>query len=553
MNALGNTLYLSCLGMESFCCALKIIGYGNLTFGVTSLDLCKKPRDGPGEMEELRNKPLKQKLAGFSVGRRRCPYLSKLYGCDFFVCTGDYDIPSSTVNWVLHYVFRFIFAVCPKTSGKGRTWVDRDEFMATLVGKMGYGVCNVMSRWDMQRTNEVQGILNYCTSGYGAMWLQKAPQGGFMIDMSPCECFEMRGGFLPYGGTLHIAEDLRSLDQLVTVVLQGKEYKMGDPEFDGALFVLRSSVFTLAIAGDHTMYCHMFVSNLVTMAARTTLKPSHPLRVFLNPFTVFSAVINDFAEYAIIDPAAIVGRLAGLSDRGHAEMIKHYTKQFRWCETFPAELRRKGLDNKGKGFGEDFIYGTEGLLLWGIFERFARDYVSLCWHDDAAVAGDTGVAAFFAELSTLFPQNTGCVAPPPKVVHLRTQLECFLAFVMWNVTAVHEHTGFVGDLLMEYDFANSCLRKGDLREKQTLMSSVADSLGMLFTHAITSAPTLKLMDAGLEAFFPEGPIRQLVGRFREELQNLHEGVVARNKNRADAGRQPCWTFDPALLEISVSV
>jgi hypothetical protein len=550
-----DVLYLACLGMESFMCMVKLQGavLGNVAMndGIRSLDLCKKPKDGSMEMSELRNKPLKQKLENFSVGRRRCPYLSKIYGGDFFITTGDYDKEGTTVNTVLHYIFNTFYVLCPRNIGKGRTWKDRDEFMSTLVVKMGYGNFGVMSRWDMQKTSSEAGILNFCTSGFGAMWLQKAPQGGFMIDMSFAEGWEMRKGFQPFGGTLYI-NNVGCKLSVGKLVLQGKEYKMGDEEFDAAMFVLRSSVFTLAIAGDHTMFCHMLVSNLVTMAARTTLKPSHPLRAFLNPFTIFSAVINDFAEYAIVDPGAVVGRLSGLSNRGQADMVRHYTQHFRYCETFPEELKRKGFDVQGE-FGEKFIYAKEGLLLWGIFERFVHGYVLHCWADDAAVASDIGIAAFFTEISSLYPQITGCLGPPPNAVCSRVELEKFLTFHMWNVTAVHEHTGFVGDLLMEYDFAQVCLKKGDFRDKHSFMPSISDSLGVLFAHAITSSPSCMLTDPGLQNYFPEGPIRELCQTFRSELMSLHTDVVARNKTRAEKGVQPCWTFDPGMLEIAVTV
>lgn len=66
-----------------------------------------------------------------------------------------------------------------------------------------------------------------------------------------------------------------------------------------AKFMWRSSVITLATIQDHLLIAHLIEANTLANTSKQFLPATHPLRIFLKPFTYRAININNSAAISL--------------------------------------------------------------------------------------------------------------------------------------------------------------------------------------------------------------------------------------------------------------
>jgi len=159
----------------------------------------------------------------------------------------------------------------------------------------------------------------------------------------------------------------------------------------------------------------------------------------------------------------------------------------------------------------------------------------------AKPSDDPALVVFHRELVRVLPKTAG--VPP---IDTREQLADLLSVAMWTGTGWHEQAGgAIADYLSRPDFVVPAMRDAEafedmLPSKQTMVQGVM--LGILTNFNMPE------IDSNLCAFVPK-EAHPAVMRWLDQLTVLKRTIDERNRSR----EQPMHTFDPANVEISVSI
>jgi len=477
-------------------------------------------------------------------------YLSSVYGHDFYMGEGDYDSWISEANYRrIDRVFTWMNQWYAPPLPDGPTF-HYDEFIRLLQNTyMRYGVYNgtPLPR-DFDHTTEA-AALDWVTTGYGAMFVERKPDGTFVSDLSHHENYAVRPGFAGYGGILYMSADLKHIDRLV---YYGKTYRPGDKEWRGALYAFRSSGVSEAITGPHTLHAHFLVAGTVATLARE-MDADHPLRRFVSPFTINTVSITYGAKVTILDEGSILTRNGGYTHEGLKQCLRHNTKVWR-LETYTEELRRKGM----AGLTADMCpWSHFAEKLSNIFDEFADDYIRHFWKTDEDVQKDAGVQWFFHEYNAVFPKV--CEHPPPPTCESIAVLRRFMSRFIFTVTAQHEQTGNTAEALMPFDAGFTSIRKGNgLHDLASMQPSKSNRIATQFIQALTSkhAPALFRSDPhDIHQFFDQKrvPLR-VTDDFMHKLWGFHLELNEFKIKRGIRIRQMSPpVLDPIDIKIAVTV
>mmetsp|Transcript_2362 Transcript_2362/g.6894 ORF Transcript_2362/g.6894 Transcript_2362/m.6894 type:complete len:635 (+) Transcript_2362:104-2008(+) len=477
-------------------------------------------------------------------------YLSKVYGYDFYVGECDYDSWISLENHInIDAFFEWLNAAydLPKADGPQFHY---DEFIKLLQRTyMRYGIYNgtPLPR-DYDHTTEAAAIF-WCTTGYGAMFMDRRPDGGYVSDLSHHENFPVRPGFAKYGGALHLSKDLKRVEKLV---LHGKEYRPGDREWRGALYVFRSTGVSEAITKEHTLHAHFLWTGMVATLLRE-MHPNHPLRRFMSPFTINSLSITFGAKVTILGEGAILARNGGYTVEALDDVIRAQTSKWR-METYTEELRRRGM----AGLSADaYPWGHFAEKLTAVYDRFISNYMSRYWPTDEAVRKDAGVQNFFKEWNGMFPKMH-CPNPPPDKCESREVLKRFMNRFLFVVTAQHEQTGNTAEALMPFDAGFTSIRAGNgLHDLASMQPSKSNRIATQFIQALTSkhAPSLyRSNPRDVHQFFLADCPLSVTEKFMAELWELHGEINEFRQSHGIMIRQMAPpVLDPIDLKIAVTV
>ena len=211
--------------------------------------------------------------------------------------------------------------------------------------------------------------------------------------------------------------------------------KPGDPKWEEAKFVVRSSTITEITAIDHLLYSHLTVSNGGTRAATEVLGVEHQLRRFLKPFTFRANKINDQASRALFIRGGLVDRTFAFDPEIVGEYFDDMSKNFKY-RTVPEFIKEVGIPL------EKSTTLTDMKNFWDVMHTYAQEFVDLYWKNDKDVKEDNKIVAYWN-----FLQNEARTykygLPKLNKANLVNQL-CHHTF--W-VTGMHKLVGNVADWL----------------------------------------------------------------------------------------------------------
>ncbi|MBX3274851.1 MAG: hypothetical protein KF729_31595 [Sandaracinaceae bacterium] len=205
---------------------------------------------------------------------------------------------------------------------------------------------------------------------------------------------------------------------------------------DGARWRMARTIVQISDGNDHETRQHLgkahAVMEAVILAAMRNLPPPHPLYALLTPHFETTLQINDSAKNSLIAPGGGVDHVLGGTLETSVTLTALGLGEFRLDEGAPpTQLAKRRVADTGAL--PVFPYRDDALDVWGAITKFVGGYVELYYPDDAAVAADTELAAFLAELGG---EDGGRLRGVP-VARGRAQLAELLSVMIWTASAQH--------------------------------------------------------------------------------------------------------------------
>ncbi|MCA9611252.1 MAG: hypothetical protein KC586_00705, partial [Myxococcales bacterium] len=149
---------------------------------------------------------------------------------------------------------------------------------------------------------------------------------------------------------------------------------------------------------SHFAWCHEVMESVI-LSTHRTLAPWHPLHVLLAPHFDNTLITNDIAMTSLVGPGGNMERLQGPVLEDSLTLAKRAIADFRLAECAPTEaFAARGVDDVEAL--PDYPFRDDGLLTWPHLRTWVRDYLRLYYPDDAAVQGDSELAAWVDELGS---------------------------------------------------------------------------------------------------------------------------------------------------------
>lgn len=310
----------------------------------------------------------------------------------------------------------------------------------------------------------------------------------------------------------------------------------------------------------HEMRSHLYAAHFfqepIAVATGRYLPRKHPVHLLLEPHLRFLLFNNDLGKKVLVNPGGSVdqllaGTLAGSLGIVQAAFAEHDFE----ADAFPNDLAARGVDDATAL--PHYPYRDDGQCLWDAIGTFVGEYVDLVYPDDAALAADTSLKAWWTSLAgtTSSPAESGLKGVP------RSQTKSALAFILQRIlftagpyhSAVnypqYEYLAFTpnqpgaayGEFSTAIDSENALLRIMPPFKQAMKQLELADQLA---GYRYDRFAEYRHYDVLGQPGVPEA-----VSRFRVALDAAERAIDERNHLR----RLPYLYLKPSLITNSTSV
>jgi hypothetical protein len=361
--------------------------------------------------------------------------------------------------------------------------------------------------------------------------LDADPEGAaYVVDLSWMHGLAVRPGLEPYGACAYFAAD-RTLLRVYTSH-DDSTYHPGDASWEEAKWRWRCALFTAVTVADHLGTTHYLASNLLVTVTRERLPENHPLRRFLKPYGYGAVDINLQAALTLSPEGALAHRCFSFTYAGLSRCLLKGVETVSF-HTFPQTMAAKRIE----ALGDAFPYATDGLVLYAIFQTYAKDYLDIFFPGETLVQ-DPAVRAWWQGIVAFAPNvGLGPLNKAQQIIDLVTQL-------MFTVTGFHGQVGSVSSYLLDPAFISCKIRAG------SRIADIRTTVQVLNLAAFTALEQPTLIGDYTHLFLEQDKQRVVsaFGRYQQALSKLSHDIDERNKHR----EQPFQTFNPTLLDTSVS-
>lgn len=207
------------------------------------------------------------------------------------------------------------------------------------------------------------------------------------------------------------------------------------------------SIVQMAEGNYHELFVHLARTHLLMEAFKVStcrnLADVHPVNILLMPHFEGTLFINNAAAGSLIAEGGPIDNIfaAEISKTQLAAGTDRLEYDF-YANMLPADLKRRKVDDPNTL--PNFPYRDDGILVWNAIANWVSEYVNIYYADDAAVVGDTELAAWTAELIT-----EGKVKGF-KTITSKAQLKDVLTMVVFTSSAQHAAVNFPQRTYMSY-------------------------------------------------------------------------------------------------------
>jgi len=349
--------------------------------------------------------------------------------------------------------------------------------------------------------------------------------------------------------------------------------------------VFRSTLFGLVTFVDHLYGLHLQTSNIFTTSMRERLPKSNPLRSFLVPFTYGTISINDAARVTLVTPNSWLPRAFPFDDAGlqlgwaNAYRFLPYQVAPPGTKDFLFKLFDRGAGCRAKmEAGVQTEYWRQALEYWTIVLDMVQRIIRTYWPNPRELVDDPDVRDFMLQNINDIQATSGFVTgsrmadtehgaswdeltEEEKVLLVTLSISCFI----YLVTAGHEQVGRVQAYAQDPTFA-SFSWSAKVRDEGVMAAPKPIALGQGLIMSLTSTPMPRLLVTAPEFDWSRIWLRRtpaegaalddIFARFQQDLTAF--SLKCRQYNDTIGERSfpdnfGLWSFDPALLETSVSI
>lgn len=323
-------------------------------------------------------------------------------------------------------------------------------------------------------------------------------------------------------------------------------------------------VVQVADGNYHELVAHLAHTHLVieafAVATQRNLANVHPLWGLLVPHFEGLLFINNQAATSLIAANGPIDHIFGGTITSSQLTASAARLSFDFCaKMLPNDLVSRGVADAAQL--PDYPYRDDALLVWQAIRDWATQYVDIYYVDDAAVTGDTELAAWTASLMA-----EGAIKGF-KAITTRDQLALVCTMVMFTASAQHAAVNFPQKSIMSFAPAITgagwapapTVQAGHNRQEWlgsmpplTLALEQLDVLYLLGSIYYRPLGTYLSNDFPYPAWFRDPAIIGAdcaLPRFQAALQEVETRILARNAER----RSPYTFLQPSLIPTSINI
>jgi hypothetical protein len=401
-----------------------------------------------------------------------------------------------------------------------------------LIRKFHCKYQNLLNYTDILAGNDSEEILNFptdsdrlidiVTQGPGVLLLERnkgknSDLWPFKIDLNEMTKYEVRDGFIKYGGCLYIDND-----ENMEIEYMGKYYDRLSSDWNWAKFIFKSSLIVCSVIKYHAAQYHTIYGSLIP-AAILKLSPCNQIRKMMLPFIYNTLVGAESARTVLFGKGKYFDRLFAFTDIGLNDFMKDIYKNF----------THVGFVEKYKTLGptiKKYAYFEDTSDLYNIYIKFLTEYIQNNVTESEILEFCDSIEKFNID--------------PKDIIS-------FIADFMIIVTVNHE---LVGNSILKwiYDPSEICTKLRNSHKLEDLYSDKQTYYQQLTIALVTTMNKLpKLMDdishyySGIDA---NSPPLNIYNNFRSELVSLSQLIDQRNNDR----KTPFYGSHPKYLELTIS-
>ncbi|OQR84819.1 hypothetical protein ACHHYP_12774 [Achlya hypogyna] len=441
------------------------------------------------------------------------------------IATEDEDWPNQP--WIEIQQSNFLRDHAPFVDNFNAKWVPGEDMERYVLSKVGHMWPRVNVHWNDRYSDRALELLAF--NGLGQHLLQKLPEAHsdgsyYGIELDFMQVLEVRPGYAKYGASAYFNQK----GKVTKIIRAGVTSHPGDKDWEYFKLAFRGSLQTKVTAVDHLLGIHATVANIMVIANREQLPPTHPLRRLIKPFTFRSVAINYGAGRALFWPKGMLQRAYALTSNGMKQTWEYGLSHFKY-ETFPERRARQNIDTTTLPFHED------GMDYWNIVRTFVNDYLDLYFKTDANVGGDANVVQFWGFLRSKLP------ADAMRELTLEN-LKDFVAHFIFLVSSMHNHLGTIAEYVSDPAFCPSAWVEGELAGRP----GTAVRLALIMTATGFTQPAIT---EDFSHVMLDDAAKKVAKQFTKAVTEQIAVVDARNASRV----QPFQSFNPKTMEMAVSI
>jgi len=320
-----------------------------------------------------------------------------------------------------------------------------------------------------------------------------------------------------------------------------KAVKPADGNWETTVHAMIQSFAVVVTLREHLIWTHFGVANTLTFAMNMHLKPSHPLRRLLTPFTWRSNTVNFAGLFALVPERGLIHRAIGMSYTNFEHMLGQTIPTCDVWKPFPEWIEENDGRREMATSGQ-YGYYSDGVKLHDMFKELAQ-----AWMDEAFKNGlnecDPELVTFYNSIK----ETTSGMAYKLGEFS-KTNLVKMLTQYMFVVTAFHELVGTVIDYVIEIDRVSF---------RASPDATTADLQSWLTGVLLGSTTYLKVprLFHTFPNWFGQGGApsweRTIWTDWQVKLATIHSEIETANNRRG--AKYKFKPFHPKILATSVSV
>jgi hypothetical protein len=367
-------------------------------------------------------------------------------------------------------------------------------------------------------------------SSMGGYFLEHDPDtGGYKADMTFLNSLDHKEGLENLGCRVFFDSN-----GAITMIEDGDEAKtIYTPEsdiFEWAKLKARSAAFTYASLMHITNF-HFTWASTPGMALRKFLPPSHPIRMALTGHFFRTHFTCTKAKDSLLDEKSVLGRSLPFQYDGGLKKAYYDLLQGFEFETYPDELKRRGVSNCTL-----YIGATDGLDLHKVMGDYASNMFDEIYGDDATIQSDGALEKLFYYLKEHMHIDD-------STEFSMASMKLIVGEILFRVSGDHSMIGNAAPYGLEPHMVNFRLRHEDK--------------GCAFASQETRAAVTGITGITMPAKYPKlgddwshllsDPHSKAYNTLRRDLDELAEVIDVRNKVRKFVNRD----FHPEVCALSI--